>query len=176
MDLSELIQIYRDPLVGLVASWGPRGSDAIHLAQDAFAEAYLRRGSCRDDWTDPVVFGPWLRGVARNVVRNWQRAERRRQSRVVTSQEAVRAAEGVEDDVPPRILALREAIKRLRRNEREVVLMHYIGQTPVEDIASLLGVTAKSVEGRLYRARRSLRQHLDERRAGEGLRGVLLCL
>lgn len=175
MDLPELIETFRDPLVGLIASWGPRGSDAAQLAQDSFAEAYLRRGSCRGDWTDASVFGPWLRGVARNVVRNWLRSERRRRTRIVASEDAVRSAEAANDAVPDRIVALREAIDRLGRKDREVVLMHYINQTPVADIAALLGVTARSVEGRLYRARQALRRRL-ETRAATKFRGVVLCL
>ena len=73
MDLSQLIDIYRGPLLGLIASWGAPWVDATEIAQDSFAEAYLNRESCRGDWEDPEVFGRWLRGVARNQYRNWAR-------------------------------------------------------------------------------------------------------
>ena len=176
MDLAELIETYRDALVGLIASWGPRGADAVTLAQDSFAEAYLRRESCRGDWQDASVFGPWLRGVARNVVRNWQRGERRRRLRIVASEAAVEAAAAQTSDVPERVLALRAAIERLPKKQREVVLMHYTNDTRVADIAALLGVTPKAVEGRLYQARRALRRLLEGPTSSVSIRGVLLCL
>ena len=177
MDLPELIDTFRDPLIGLIASWGPQGADAIHLAQDSLAQAWLKRASCRGDWREPAVFGPWLRGVARNVVRNWQRAERRRRDRVVTSEEAVRAAAAPgEETASERLDALRTAIDALRRREREVVLMHYLGQTPIADVAALLGVSARAVEGRLYRAREALRRRLEGRTLPRALQGVLACL
>src|SRR5712691_11148159 len=97
MDLAELINTYRGPLVGLIASWGAPWADAAEIAQDSFAEAYLNRGSCRGDWSDPDVFGRWLRGVALNVYRNWARGRRRRE-RVVKFESGV-----VEQAVDPPI-------------------------------------------------------------------------
>ena len=64
MPLGDLLDTFRGPLVGLIASWGASWTDAVEIAQDSFAEAYLRRECCRGDWRDPAVFGPWLRGVS----------------------------------------------------------------------------------------------------------------
>ncbi len=89
MDLSQLIDIYRGPLLGLIASWGVPWVDAMEIAQDSFAEAYLNRESCRGDWEQPEVFGRWLRGVARNRHRNWVRSRRRRRARIATVEPAV---------------------------------------------------------------------------------------
>ena len=74
MDLTALIESYRGPLVGLIASWGAPWSDAAEIAQDSFSEAWLKRESCRGDWTDSEVFARWLRGVVRNRYRNWARS------------------------------------------------------------------------------------------------------
>ena len=80
MDLTELINAYRGPLIGLIASWGVPWGEAVELAQESFAEAWLRRSSCRGDWADAEVPGRWLRGVARNRYRNWARSRGRRRS------------------------------------------------------------------------------------------------
>ena len=64
MDLTALINTYRGPLIGLIASWGAPWADASEIAQDSFSEAWLNRESCRGDWKEPEVFGRWLRGVA----------------------------------------------------------------------------------------------------------------
>ena len=76
MDLTALINTYRGPLIGLIASWGAPWGDAVEIAQDSFAAAWLNRESCRGDWNQADVFGRWLRGVALNEYRNWARSRR----------------------------------------------------------------------------------------------------
>jgi RNA polymerase sigma factor (sigma-70 family) len=177
MDLSDLIDAYRGPLVGLIASWGVPWADATELAQDSFSEAWLRRESCRGDWTDAEIFGRWLRGVALNQYRNWARGRRRRLARVMTLSPTVLDGEAarptaIEDE---RLAALRAAIQRLPARQREVILMHYLEETTVKDVAALLSVSVKTVEGRLYQARRALHRLLDEGSPSRSLR-IWLCL
>jgi hypothetical protein len=52
MDLTALLNTYRGPLIGLIASWGAPWGDAIEIAQDSFSEAWLKRELCRDDWNE----------------------------------------------------------------------------------------------------------------------------
>lgn len=178
MPLAELIDTFRGPLVGLIAAWGASWADANEIAMDSFSEAFLRRAACRGDWRDPAVFGPWLRGVARNVHRNRGRADRRRRLRIVASDAVVQAAPApaVATEAAERALALREAIERLPAKQRAAILMHYLEETRVVDVAALLGVTAKAVEGRLYQARRSLKRLLGEAPARAEVGRLLLCL
>ena len=53
-----------------------------------------------------------------------------------------------------RLEALRRAIDRLPAKLRQVVLMHYLEETSVKEIAALLSLPAKTIEGRLHQARR----------------------
>ena len=164
MDLTEAIDRFRGPLVGLIASWGAAPVDATELAQESFADAYLKRDRCRGDWQDPVVFGRWLRGIARNNFRNWRRSRQRRESRVALMDHATleqTALAQVEPAIDARLVELRLGIERLPIRQREVIMMHYIEQTSVSDVAALLSVTVKTVEGRLYQARRALKRMLD---------------
>jgi RNA polymerase sigma factor (sigma-70 family) len=162
MDLAELINTYRGPLVGLIASWGAPWADAADIAQDSFVKAYLNRVSCRGDWSNPDVFGRWLRGVALNVFRNWARQRRRREGIVKFESAALEQAVAPEAPEPSeQIQGLLQAIKRLSVPHRQVVLMHYLEATSVHHIAVLLSVSVKTVEGRLYQARRELRRILN---------------
>jgi RNA polymerase sigma factor (sigma-70 family) len=162
MDLSELINTNRGPLMGLIVSWGAPWADAAEIAQDSFADAYLNRESCRGDWTQPDVFGRWLRGVAHNQFRNWVRGRRRLERVVKFESPVVEQAVASPDPKPSEQLqCLRQAINRLPDKLRQVVLMHYLEESSVKQIAILLSVSAKTVEGRLYQARRSLRQMLE---------------
>lgn len=162
MDLTAIINTYRGPLIGLLASWGAPWGDAVEIAQDSFSEAWLKRESCRGDWRQPDVFGRWLRGVALNRYRNWARSRWRRRGRIVTFTPAI-LEQVVAPSVPEaseQLEALRQAIERLPAKQRQVVLMHYLDETSVNEIAALLSVTAKTVEGRLYQARRRLHRLL----------------
>ena len=145
MDLAELIDTYRGPLVGLIASWGAPWADAAELAQDSFAEAYLNRASCHGDWSKPEVFGPWLRGVALNVYRNWARGRRRRERVVKFDSAAVELAVDPPTPEPSeQIQRLRQAIEQLPVHQRQVVLMHYLEDAKVHEIAMLLSVSVKT--------------------------------
>ena len=72
--------------------------------------------------------------------------------------------------------ALRQAIGRLPAKQRRVVLMHYLEETSVDDVAALLSVTAKTVEGRLYQARRTLRRVLGDDPSNPQIGKMLPCL
>lgn len=178
MDLTQLIELYRGPLVGLIASWGAPWGDAKEIAQDSFAEAYLSRESCRGLWSEPDVFGPWLSGVARNRYRNWARSRKRRRTYVVnvedTALESIAAPAVPEPS--PQLEKLRSAIDQLPLKQRQVVLMHYLEETSVKEVAMLLSLSEKTVEGRLYQARRSLRRILDGNVSISQIGRMLLCL
>ena len=125
----------------LGAPWG----DAIEIAQDSFSDAWLKREMCRDDWNEPEVFGRWLRGVVLNRYRNWSRSRWRRRFRMVTLGPAALEFAAAPSDPEPseQVQALRRAIERLPAEQRQVVLMHYLEETSVSNVASLLSVTVE---------------------------------
>ena len=70
---------------------------------------------------------------------------------------------GVETDVEnSRLVQLRAEIERLPTEHKQVVMMHYLDETSVNDIAALLSITPKAVEGRLYQARKTLKKRMDD--------------
>ncbi len=178
MDLTALLNTYRGPLIGLIASWGAPWPDAIEIAQDSFADAWLKRESCHDDWNNPDVFGRWLRGVALNRYRNWSRSRWRWRLRMKTLAPAALEfvpAPSIDPEPSEQVQALRRAILRLPADQRQVVLMHYLEETSVRNVAGLLSVTVKTVEGRLYQARQTLRRLL-ENPSPSHIGKFLLCL
>jgi len=177
MDLTTFINAYRGPLIGLITSWGAPWADAAEIAQDSFAEAWLKREWCRGDWSNPEVFGRWLRGVAYNQYRNWSRSHRRRQLKIASF-----AVSDLHNTIPRpdavssgQLEELRHAIDRLPTKQKQVVLMHYLEETTVKEVAMLLSVSPKTVEGRLYQARRALYRMLSGVPSSQTVRR-LLCL
>ena len=59
-------------------------------------------------------------------------------------------------------LQVRDAVAGLSVNYREVVVLRYLEQLPVEIVAEILNVTTGTVNTRLSRARGQLRELLDE--------------
>ena len=178
MDLTAFINAYRGPLIGLIASWGASWADAAEIAQDSFAEAWINRDACAGDWNDPEYLGRWLRGVALNQYRNWSRSQKRRQARTPTVDPGILAQTAVTAEPPSEehLEALRRAIQRLPDPQREVVLMHYLEETSVAEVAALLSVSVKTVEGRLYQARLALRRLLDGGFSVSQIARMMLCL
>ena len=84
-------------------------------------------------------------------------AWRRRSERLRPVGEAPEHESEPEPERDPREAALREAVARLPEALRTVLYLRYLEDTPVREVAALLGVSEKTVEGRLYRARERLR-------------------
>ena len=178
MDLTAFINAYRGPLIGLIASWGAPWADAAEIAQDSFSEAWLNREACLGDFNDPEFLGRWLRGVALNKYREWSRSRKRRQLRVVnlTLNVLEQVAASPDHASAEHLDGLRQAIDRLPPAQREVVCMRYLEETSVKEVAILLSVSTKTVEGRLYQARRNLRRLLSESFPTAKIVRLMLCL
>jgi RNA polymerase sigma factor (sigma-70 family) len=134
--------------------------DAADVVAETFLVAWRRIGEV------PIGDGArlWLYGVARLVLANLHRAERRRTRlgrRLAETLQATLQAEPTE----PRgeaAEALR-AIGEMGEEDRELLrLITWEGLSPSE-AGRVLGVSALAARSRLHRARRRLRQVLEER-------------
>jgi RNA polymerase sigma-70 factor, ECF subfamily len=103
---------------------------------------------------------PYVVSTTRNSALNYIIAEKKHTShRDYYSEEAFEKTstltEDVEDYVLHRIVIddVREAIGRLPRREKEVMLMKFFNNMPNTEIAELLGITDNNVRGVLKRAR-----------------------
>jgi RNA polymerase sigma-70 factor (ECF subfamily) len=126
---------------------------ADDLAAEAFAIA-LRRWESFDQ-SRPLK--PWLYGIASNLLRHHWRSERR--------QLLAYAKSGIDpvtedlEDVLPRVDAttqrrqLAAAIARLRREDRELLLLHAWAGLSDAEIATALSLPVGTVKSRLHRAR-----------------------
>ncbi|MFC7481313.1 RNA polymerase sigma factor [Luedemannella flava] len=106
----------------------------------------------------------WLRTVAINVVR--RRYRRRRLLDTILLRDRPVAAMVAEAPEPDRA-DLKKALAQLPRAYREVVVLHYLADLPVEAVSQLLGIPTGTVKSRLSRARGALATHLDGYRSDE---------
>src|SRR4051812_723664 len=153
VDLDELYHAsYRRLVVQIYAICGDLAA-AEDAVQDAFVTA-LRKESRFARIKNPEA---WVRTVALNSVRHgWRHASvvRRYQARVPGPQGPV--------DVGPEHVAIVTALGELDAGQREAVVLHYLSDLPVADVAAQLGVPEGTVKSRLARARHRLAGLLDD--------------
>jgi RNA polymerase sigma factor (sigma-70 family) len=152
-----LFEEHAGPLLGfLVYRTGDR-----QLAEDVVSETFERVLRARRPF-DPrrASEKTWLYAIALNCLRDHARrdaAEARALDRAVTvpPQEPASPLEELEErDV------LKRALATLSDEEREAVALRYGGDLTVPEIARLTGERRTTVEGRVYRALRKLRETL----------------
>jgi RNA polymerase sigma factor (sigma-70 family) len=102
----------------------------------------------------------WLYSIALNLLRDMARrqaVEDRAVSMIALDRPATASLDGLAERQ-----AIMAALDRLTDEHREVVALRYGADLRVEEIARLLDVPPRAVEGRLYRALKNLRKELSE--------------
>jgi RNA polymerase sigma-70 factor (ECF subfamily) len=136
--------------------------EAQDVVQEAFCRAYARWSSVRD-YDDPVA---WVRRVA------WNLATSHNRRRSVAA--AFRRRQRVEYDQPPSPdrVTLVAALRELPERHRRALVLHYLTDQPVAEIAQAMGVSEGAVRVWLHRGRGALAAKLgvDETSVGRGLR------
>ena len=119
------------------------------IAEDAVGEAFARAAARLDDIHEPVA---WLYRVAFNVATDELRRDRRR------------ADHALDDRVqlPPEAVGLFEAMRHLPPRERAAMVLFYVNDSPVTEVAARMGVAAATVRVHLMKGRRRLRDLLGD--------------
>jgi RNA polymerase sigma-70 factor (ECF subfamily) len=129
------------------------GSAAEDAAQEAFAKALARWRRLRDE---PWAAG-WVMTTAMNVAR---RGLRRRPE--IERRDPVPARDH-EDEMD-----LWREISALPARQQEAVVLHYMGDLPISDVARAMGCQEGTVKAHLWRAREALRTRMEG--VGDGRR------
>jgi RNA polymerase sigma-70 factor, ECF subfamily len=151
-------------LVAMVTALAGSRPDAEEAVQEAFVRAMGPTGRRR------VIDNPeaWLYQVAVNVVRSrWRRTLAGRRA---TAQLAARDVIGGTPDVSESRMVLVAALQQVPFEQREVLVLHYLADLAVEDIAARLGTPVGTVKSRLSRGRDALARLLADGSAAGGVR------
>ncbi len=159
----ELMQRYREPVFRLVRSHIGDADEALDVVQETFVAAFASIG--RYDSSRP--FRHWINRIALNKCRDWgrRRAVRRLFRFALPLDSASEIAdttvtgEAVIDDT--RALArATKAIASLPSNLKEPLILTAVDGLSQAEAATLLGISEKAVEVRIYRARKALGEML----------------
>lgn len=124
-------------------------------------------------WSRIAQFDPargswnaWLTAVTRNTALNYQRSAARHGGTRTLPEDAPSPEASPEEALiqGERRAALHDALGRLSPGDRALFYRKYYYLQSTAQIASELGMTARAVEGRLYRLKKQLRRMLG----GEG--------
>lgn len=160
-----LMRRHKGGLYGFVRRYVGDTDAAYEVVQESFVAAWKALG--RYDRARP--FGVWLRAIALNKCRD--RGRRQAVRRIVLgekdaeSPEAQRQADPAPDAEAvlvsaQRRAALDAAIAKLPAKLKEPLILTYFDELSQQQAGKLLGVSAKTVETRVYRARQKLAQIL----------------
>ncbi len=156
---------------GLYRFFAVRTGGDSHLADDLMQQLWLQ--TVRSAGRIPAdAAEPWLRTVARNLIREHWRRQKRRPAQAPIADPALAAELSrrlVTEDLPEDELVRREvrdqlllAITLLSEEDQRLLLDRYVGGRSHAELARTLGIGDRAVEGRLYRARQALRAALAE--------------
>lgn len=124
-------------------------AEAEDVAQETMAKAYSRWWRIRPD------AARWVSRVSANgAIDAW----RKRSKQDLTAEDLVRAHDG--EPIIER-LALVDALSRLSRRQREVVVLRYLAGYPEADVAEILDCSVGTVKTHASRGLRSLRSTMS---------------
>lgn len=154
-DIGDLYHAGYRRLVAQVFAFTTDLNEAQDAVQEAFARALARpRGLAGVDAPEA-----WLRTVAINVVRRRWRRKQILNTLLLRERPLARL---VEDPPEPGRADLRDALASLPRAYREVIVLHYLADLPVDEVAAILEVPVGTVKSRLSRGREALKGLLDD--------------
>jgi len=164
-------RIYR-VLLGMVRD--PELADS--LTQDCFVRAYEKRASFRGESS----VGTWLISIALNLARDHARNRRAGFWRRLFSTPAPEAEVALQTAAdlgasPERSLIARqeldqvwEIVEQLPQRQREVFVLRFAEEMPLEEIGVVLGMQSGTVKAHLFRAVGTVRKRMRSRVTSKG--------
>jgi RNA polymerase sigma-70 factor, ECF subfamily len=152
-----MIETYRDTINPLYAFVARRAGRSRQLAEDITQETYLRAVVQWRDGRRPDSPLAWLQTVARNLLFNHYR---RRSPESLETTNLVGILETGPVEGPDAAALVYWGLARLGRRARRLLEEFYIEGKSTRMIATDLGVSERAIEGRLRRARQSLKGRL----------------
>jgi len=163
---SELLRRHKPALYGFVRRYVGDGDAAAEVVQETFIAAW--RALARYDAHRSLKV--WLRAIALNKCRD--RARRLAVRRFILGEKDDQSAEAqAQPDPAPageaqlvavqRRALIQKAIDQLPAKLKEPLLLTYFDELSQQEAADVLGVSTKTIETRVYRARKRLAELID---------------
>ena len=145
--------------------------DAEDLSQEILLEAIISYRKACGKGEPPAAFYPWFWGIAKNRLRLFYRS---RKKQAVLLGETVGNLSDSEPcyfdlcDIDEALIAEEERarltfeLSLLSRIQRECVILYYLQNRSVKEIARILGIPEGTVKSRLFDARKNVKKGMEE--------------
>lgn len=163
-DINRLVDLHGKKLYNFCLRLCKSTYDADDLYQDTFLKA-MEKITCIDEENNPSAY---LCTVAVSLWKSRLRKEARRQKIAPTvpieDQLSARTEENIEEGIMKKELSdeIKSAVSALDDKLRPCVLLHYIGEMSLDEIAKTLGIPEGTVKSRLFTARNVLKDKFSK--------------
>ena len=149
-----LVKRYERPIHAVALDVLGDYHSAADVSQEAFIKAYEQLAGLRK----PEAFGPWLMKITRRYALDSARQKLKEPRLEMKAAELRENPDGQLDEEKQKLLA---AIIKLPRSEKQVVMLRYLGENSVKDVAEIVGRSVGTVTKQLSRAHKRLRKILE---------------
>ena len=158
-----LFRRYQLPLYVYVFELVHDEQTSLDLVQETFIAAFRHIAGLREDGK----FGSWLFGIAhQKCIQRW-----RKQNRDELRQDEIAATPDEFENGPDELLIRREQeakfmelLNQLPPPQRSVLLLRFVEDFSLEEIAGITGTQLGTVKSRLHYAKKSLQKLLEEKK------------
>lgn len=154
----ELVERHAQAVTRFVVSLGER-DDVTEVVQDTFVRAFGALDSFRAD----SALRTWLFTIARRLILDRRRTERRRGPAVEIAEDDAITSDNPLDSLVAQETEdrMRAAVTRLSPTQREVFTLRVAEGLSYKDIADLVGTTEGAARVHYHHAMRSVKEYLD---------------
>lgn len=150
---AELIEDQYDRIYRTAWRWCGNGHDAEDIAQDVC----VRLGQALASFDGRSAFSSWVYRVTLNMVRDFQRAGRRRGAHVKAYAEIAPTEQAPAQEDAATSSQLWAAVRKLPEKQRDAVLLVYAEDLSHARAAEVMGIKEATVSFHVHEARKTLR-------------------
>lgn len=156
---AELVERYQGLVFGYLRARVLQTSDAEDLAQEVFLRSY----SARARFDSSAMVGPWLIGIARNLLHEHVRKTKRRREVAWTEicLELEKRSDSHADRYEELLARLPECLESLSANARQAIDLKYNARLKLAEIGSRLRRSEGAAKLLMFRARQALKNCLE---------------
>ena len=157
-----LVHAHQQTVVGIAYAITQSHSAVDDLVQDTFLVAWRNLGSLKQ----PEQFSAWLCTIARNLSKNWIRSEVYRRALKKAYAENLSTTSipsGYRELMQSeRYARLRKMLESVSAPSREVMVLFYLEEFSIKEIAGILEISTSSAKKRLQRGRKQFRDSFED--------------
>lgn len=154
--LDALVERWHLPLWKYVRRFASDDTTAADVLQDVWLRVLRAMPALRD----PTRLRAWLFGIARRAVMDRLRDEYAEPAPTHVNLEDIAEPDDVLSERSEEIGLMHDALARMPALEREVLVLFYLRELSLNQLADVLAVPVGTIKSRLFRARHLLRREL----------------